>query len=280
MKNFSNILAGQLLIVALWLGLGGFPRAVAQEQPTIQSINDINGFHDFFAAIKRSFQDGFDEFPGPKPEKLVDAWVVASEEAFDADRLLVAAEARMAGKLTDAELRELYEYFSSPLGHKVSALEIASAKAGDTKTREAEGERIFKDLAAKDPERLALYNRMLEGLGAVDFAEVVTLNMTYSMVAGMFAAADTPVSDEAMLALVKEATADIRQTSEKILQADTAITYRDLPNDELEKHVDFLETPAGARYYEVSLQAVDQVLSKEAREFGNRLFAVLGMRKA
>jgi hypothetical protein len=254
--------------------------AAAQEQPTIQSINDINGFHDFFAAIKRSFQDGFDEFPGPKPEKLVDAWVVASEEAFDADRLVAAVGARMAGKLTDAELRELYEYFSSPLGLKVSALEIANAKAGDTKAREVEGERIFKDLAAKDPERLALYNRMLEGLGAVDFAEVVTLNMTYGMVAGMFAAAETPVTDEAMLALVKQATADTRQTSEKVIQADTAITYRDLPNEELEKHVEFLETPAGARYYELSLQAVDQVLSEEAREFGNRLFEALGMRKA
>lgn len=279
MKKISNILVGQLFLLVLWFGPGLVSGTAAQEQPTLQSINDINGFHDFFAAIKRSY-DGFDEFSGPKPEKLVDAWAVASEEAFDADRLVAAVEARMAGKLTDAELRELYGYFSSPLGLKVSALEIANAKAGDTKAREVEGQRIFKDLAAKDPERVALYNRMLEGLGAIDFAEVVTLNMTYGMVAGMFAAAETPVTDEVMLALVKQATADIRQTAEKIIQADTAITYRDLPGEELEKHVEFLETPAGTRYYELSLQAVDQVLSKEARDFGSRLFAALGMRKA
>jgi hypothetical protein len=226
------------------------------------------------------FRNAPDEFPEPIPERLAESWAIATEDGFNADRLAAAAEAQMAGKFTDAELRELYAYFSSPLGRKVAALEIAEAGSDYTEAREAEGDRIWSDMAAKDPERLALYNRMIDGLDAVDFAEVLALNMAYGMMTGLFAEAGVPVTSEATLALIKSATADLRQSAEKGVRASVALTYRDLPNDELEKHVAFLETPAGARYYEVSLQAFDHVLSKEARDFGNSLFEALGMRKA
>lgn len=280
MKKALNILAVQIFVFVLWLGSGLASEAIAQEQPTIQSINTINGFHDALVAIEDAFQNDFDEYPGPKPEKLMDAWEIAVEGAFDADKMTAAVNAQIDGRLTDPELSELYQYFSSPLGMKVSALEIANTKLSHTPERAAEGERVFAGLATDDPERLALYNRMIDGLAAVDFAEAVTLNVAYGMMAGLFGAAETPVTDEELLSLVKAATAGLRQTVEKTLRAETALGYRELSNAELKRYVEFLETPASAHYYDTSLHALDTVMSKEARDFGDRLFKAMGMRKA
>lgn len=279
MKKTANISVVQLFAFALWLCSG--PQAVAQDQLTVQSINSINGFHESITHIGNSFQNEIDEYSGPKPEKLVDVWEVAAEAAFDADRLIAAVDAQMEGRFTDAELQELYDYFSSPFGAKIVALEVASASnTGDTAARTAEGAGIFTNLAANDPDRLALYKQMLDAMEAFDVTEAVILNMAYSIMAGVVGAAGAPVTDEQMITMVKQATAGLREDVEKTLQAQTALTYRDLTNEELERYVEFLETPSGSHYYEVSMQALDKAISKEARDFGNRLFAALGMRKA
>jgi hypothetical protein len=279
MKKIA-LLVGQLLVFVFWFSPGLVSEAAAQEQPTVQSISGINGFRESMAAMEHSFKNAFNEYPGPKPEKLVEAWTVASEDAFAADRIAMSVETQMESQLTAAELRALYDYFSSPFGAKVSALEIANAGNADTQAKIAEGQRLFEDLAATDPKRVALYARMLDGMEAVDVAEAINLNVVYSMMAGVVGAAGTPVTNEQMLAIVKQATAGLRQTVEKTLQAQTAMIYRDLTNEELEQYVEFLETPAGSHYYEIAQRALDTVLSKEAREFGNRLFAAMGMRKA
>lgn len=280
MKEIQKLLCVKLLITALWLGMGFFSQAVAQEQLTIKSINKINGLHETFASMERLFRRAPEQFPEPKSEKLMEAWAVAVEGIFDADRLVAAAEAEMEGKFTEVELRDLYTYFSSPLGRQVTALEIAEAESDQTDAREAEGNRLWKNLETEDPDRLALYVRMIEGLDALDTAEVVALNTVYGLMVGMFAEAGVPVTPEATRALIKAATADLRQDVEKTVRASAALTYRDLSNEDLEKYVEFLETPAGARYYSIAQQALDSVLSRSARELGSRLVKAVGTRKA
>lgn len=253
--------------------------AAAQTSPSMRDINRINGFDEMIRGIPKGIEGALDQIPGNKPEQFIDAWSVALEEAFDPKQMIEDVEALVAEQLTSADLAALFKHFDSPFGRKVSAIEIA-AEDTDNDEKVTKGSAIYSTLSEKDPERLTLYNRLLDGLEAIDMAEAVALNMTYSMVAGMAAAAKQPASDQQISAMVKQGTANMRESITGFVNASTAFVYAGLELDELRRYVEFIETPEATRYYRAMQTALDRVISKEARSFGNSLMVAMGQRKA
>lgn len=269
--HFALVLCTVAMIVI------GITAASAQ---TLRDVNNANGFREMLLGIEADFANSFKFVPEPKPEGFQDAWSIAAEGAFDADRLQSAIEARMAKLLTEGELSELAAFFSSPLGRRVTELEMAMSHPDNTERKKTDGARILADLPSEDRERLALYWQMAEDIGGIELGEAISLNVAYSVLAGMMAAAGRSMSDEDMMALVRSRLTTLRQQIEQqILQA-SAFGYRDLALDELRAYSDFLKSPAGSRYYGQMTAAFSTVVSEEARSFGQRLFVAFGLRKA
>lgn len=255
----------------------GITAAVAQ---TLRDVNNANGFHEFLEGIEAGFADSYKFVPEPKPQGFQDAWNLAAEGAFDADRLQLAIEERMANSLTGPQLSELSTFFASPLGRRVTEMEIAASRPEIAERKKIEGAKILAELPSKDPERLALYRQTMEDIGTLEVGEAIGLNVSYSVVAGIMAAAGKSMSDKEMMALVRPQVATLRKQIEQQVLQSSSFAYRDLALEELRTYSYFLKSPAGRRYYDDMMAALNTVLSEEARSFGQRLFVALGLRKA
>lgn len=253
---------------------------LAAQAQTLTEVNKSNGFHDTLAAVRPNFANSINSIPLPLSKKFKEAWSDALESSFDADKMEAAIEAKMAGKLTGAELSELASFYASPLGKHVTALEVQATGPQAKENKKAEGPRILAELQAKDPERLQLYKKIMEDLSAIDMGEAMALNVGYAMVTGMFAAAGQPSNDEQIMALVRQQSTKLREKIEKGVMEGNAYTYRDLSTDDLRQYSAFLVSPTGSHYYDQMLTALGAVLGDEARAFGLQLFVNLGLRKA
>lgn len=271
---YARVIA--LAVVFLSLAVPVF----TQSAPTLRDINGINGFDEMVEQLETSFRGALDRYPGPKPEPLVEAWKVAQEGAFDSARMAAELEGAMAAQLKPKEIAALLDYFKSDFGMRVSRLEIAATRPDVQQEKDAEGAILYADLEAKDPERLALYDRLIDKMQAVDVGEAIALNVAYAMVSAMLGASKQPATDEQIAAVVKQNAASLRANILDSITSSTAWTYRDLSLDDMRKYVAFLETPEAQRYYQAAMMALDRTLTDEARAFGNRLMIALGQRKA
>ena len=264
----------QAILIVLVLG------APSLAEPTLRDINKMNGFDESVEGIKSTFASSLDRFPGSLPEELAEAWEIASDGAFDPQRMISAMEENAGSKIDQEQLSTLHAFFDTPLGRKISALEIAATKQPSPEEKQAEGQAILAILPERDPERLALYRRMVDGLGAIDIGESIAMNVVYALIAAVVGASGTTMSDEDLRGTVLKSMGPVRETVGKSVYSGMAWTYRDVPIGELRRYAEFLETPAAARYYDVMMSAFGAVLTAEARTFGNRLFVSLGLRKA
>ncbi|TPK70870.1 DUF2059 domain-containing protein [Mesorhizobium sp. B2-4-15] len=251
---------------------------VAAPAQTISDINKANGFHEMLAGIGPSVVTGIKSVPGP--QKVKEALSAAAEGAFDADKMEKAIEARISGQLQPAELTDLAAFFASPLGKRVTGLEIQASDPQALERRKIEGPKILAELQAGDPTRLALYRKIIEDISAVDMTEAMTLNASYAVVSGMLAAAGQPLSDQQIMALVHKQAGNVREKAEKRIMENTAFAYRDLSLDDLGLYEAFLASPAGSHYYDQMQVALGAAITDEARSLGQRLFVALGYRKA
>jgi hypothetical protein len=255
-------------------------QAFAQTGPVLREINSINGFDEAMATIEESFRGALDRFPGKKPEVLVEAWRVAEAGAFDSARIIATSEAVLADTLRPEDLAVLLACFRSDFGMRISQIEIAATDPDVRQAKESDGPALYAALERGDPKRLELYNRLIDHLQVVDIGEAIALNMTYAMVSGMLGASRQPATDEQIAAVVKQVSGNVRAKIEDASRASTAWTYRDVGLEDLERYVDFVETPEATRYCGGMIAAIDKILAAEARSFGNRLMIALGHRKA
>jgi hypothetical protein len=253
---------------------------LASPAQTLAEINKANGFYESLVAIGPNFANGIKSIPVPLSKKFQDAWSDAMQGSFDADKMEAAIESRMADKLTAADLFDLATFYASPLGKRVTALEIQASALQAKEEKATEGSRILAELPSSDPARLELYRRIMDDLSAVDMGEAIALNVGYAMAAGMLGAVGQPLKDEQITALVHQQSANIREEIEKKIMEGNVYTYRDLSIDDLKLYSAFLASPAGSRYYDQMLTAFGMVVGDEARSFGQRLFVTLGYRKA
>lgn len=254
--------------------------AIAQTAPTLREINSINGFDQAVQQYRPMVAKAIDNIPGQKPEPLVDGWQHAVSATFDPTTMIPEIEALMSPKLSQSDLTTLFAFYDSDFGRKISALEVAAQARQARGERLEEGAAIYATLAEKDPERLALYTRLIDGLQAVDVGEATALNVTYAMVSGMMGAAKQPATDDQIAAIVKNATPTLREAVEEACRSSTAYAYRDLSIEDLRRYVEFLETPEGRRYYAVGMNSLGKVVTSEALKFGHSLMVAMGQRKA
>ncbi|MEX0969053.1 MAG: hypothetical protein WD046_01260 [Paracoccaceae bacterium] len=204
------------------------------------------------------------------------AWRRAALTAFDGglviDQLVIALQSRHRME----DFSEAAAFFDSPLGRHVTLAENAAQKITDDGLVAAEGGAIMARLLSEDPARIALYRRMVEESGFLETALASTMSMNLAMVTGMQASGLMPfsMSQDEIIAMLNEQRGAIAAELERAIYIQTAFTYAEISDEDMEAYADFLTGPVGLGFYAALNVAISEVLNARARDFGE-IFAEL-----
>jgi hypothetical protein len=186
-------------------------------------------------------------------------------QRFSAGALYARMRLEFERNLESARLTKALEWYDSPLGKRITGLELASLIPDGGGTLDLENDR-------PSPRRLDLLRRLDAGGGASD----TTVDVTMSIVGSLTRAFQPALPAVARLSrsqLEHELTQVRNLTLERIRRAcllNMLSAYRDLTDGELEQYVRFVESEGGQWYMSVMngtlLIAVDAAAEATATE--------------
>ena len=211
----------------------------------------------------------------------------ATEQSFEPESIFARIVERTSAALAPDATRAVSDFYESPFGRKVAALERSviqngmSAAAPDADTEGADDmQRALEALPAAEgsaPKRFALYRRLIGAIYAEprlnEFANAILTATLTGVVAG------DPGAAGALDAMVQSGTEAMRPLLKQIYEQLGLLyahdTFATLELDELERLVKMLETPEFAAFYGALNNAMTTVMGEDSLGFGERLGAVL-----
>ena len=179
--------------------------------------------------------------------------------------------ALLAALSTDpATVRTMLDFFASPLGIKVTGLEV-------------QARRSFLDPAAKDPAtvawletdeksspRAATLHRLIDALGLIDLNVQGTLNANLALYRGLALGGGlkSPMGDEDALAHVAGEERRARTAAQVWLYPYMALAYKPLADAELDGYVDYLTSDAGKKANMAMFHAFDALFAGISHDLG------------
>lgn len=258
------------LIVIVLGGCVGAGPAVAPETATLGDVNRLSGLQASVNTLGSEMRNAPRLLGGDAPRGFDAGWRRAMAGRFDGPRMMRTIEARVAGRISQADLTSLAEFYNSPVGRKAVAAEIAAAR-GNSPSRLAEGLRLHNQVSAREPARLALYRRIVRAVRMEAIVAEFSDAVVDSMIAGMGAAIDDPALRRQFLSTLRQFRAAQRTQLGTALNAGVAYAYRRLTIEDLRAYAEFLESPPARRYYGVVVPAVRSVMASESRALGQAL---------
>lgn len=166
-------------------------------------------------------------------------------ESFRADVIHRHVEMAVAEALQPGDLETLQLWYGSPLGKKITELELLSQQADSLPAMKAAAESLMADR-----ERIAAAARLDDLTGASALA--VTLQqralLANHMAESIAADPGAPIDTAALDAQLQQHREPIEQIMRQQTLLSLAFTYRELPVDRLGSYESFLSTSASQRY--------------------------------
>lgn len=209
-----------------------------------------------------------DLFPGQDGA----AWDVVVNRVYDATRLHQIFDAALTKALENDPVTQkaMREFFGTPLGQHILALEIDARKTLlDDNATEAAAKLWGKALNAKT-HRAKQISRFAEINDLVESNVMGALNGNLAFYRGMNAAGafPEPMPEGDMLAEVWAQEADVRRDTTDWLFPFLMLAYQPLSDKELGKYMAFSETPAGQKANRAMFVAFDAMFVQVSKELG------------
>jgi hypothetical protein len=195
----------------------------------------------------------------------------SADAAFSTDRLRSSALRVLAAELSPSHATEAMDWYSSPTGLMITALEeAASHEFTDLNAALQDGNTA---LAAATPERQTLIIRLVRATRSVD-SSVNT--MVHSM-AGLAQGMSSVLPNQKAPALA-ELYASMQSQRPQLIASATgmcnamaAASYVTLSDGELQQYLGFLSTTAGQRLVDAMVKALDKAFYMASRDLGRRI---------
>jgi hypothetical protein len=190
--------------------------------------------------------------------------------AYSPERMRARVAAELGRSLDDADLPAVMAWLESPLGRRLTRLEEAESAEPLTPDRDAQ----LKRFAASLPEaRMARLKRLAAATSAGDAGASMMINVVVGIAHG--AALASPARDtaavEALRRRLNEQRAAIVEAATRTALRQYAHAYRDVPDADLDAYLAFVESPAGLRYHDAAMVALDKAMAQGSYEFGQAL---------
>lgn len=213
----------------------------------------------------------------------------AVDAAFAPETLRREFLLNIGSKLDDADLDQIFSFYKSPLGMKVTALEnVDSAQqlleidpdkhaAAEKKRKAAIRKQLVNDVARVEVLRLIERSAQISEIEidtGVNAGRAVAIGMTAA--SGDAAALSAGVIQNIDAAMEKERTADVTAQTRIKSVIRLAYTYREVSTQDLRQYLAFLDSPAGKKLRETARSALTQALLKAGTEYGHAVMKELG----
>ena len=218
--------------------------------------------------MRRLFQN--DESTALTEDQLA-AVESAATHAFRIDVFEPPALAAMAGALEPADAREIQRFLDSPVGQRMVAADILSARHDEaTQDRFPDGEPTPRST----DERESLFDQVEAGTHSVDLAVGVYLAIARGLAGGTAVGSGRdPIAAEERVA--QNATPEVRTqlatTMRQPVRRSLAYGYRDLSTEDLRAIVQFLRRRPGEHYISSYMAAMLAGFDAMSRRCGERI---------
>jgi hypothetical protein len=208
------------------------------------------------------------------PRALSDAELArlnsAVAAAYNADRLRKEFRARLPAELAAADREKALAWFSSDLGRRIAALEEKSGEREGLEERQRATARLMAGLPLP---RIGRFKRLTTATRcSFVFAEaqIQTSSAIASAIARLRPARDQP-SPESLKRELEAQKDRIVATFAQLCTAEAAYTYRALSDAEVDRYIEFTESPEGRRYNAAMFAVLNMVLAKAALDIASEL---------
>ncbi|WP_088348239.1 MULTISPECIES: DUF2059 domain-containing protein [Rhodomicrobium] len=209
-------------------------------------------------------------------QKFEKAWTDAARTAFGPEQSLAIIDQGLQKLLTPEDKAALLQHYNSPLGRRISALEVKAAQPGEQAKAQAYAQTLLAD-PGKNADRLALYRAIDKASGATATVTNISINIATAMTTGMASATPGPKVDTgAIRAQIEKQRSAMSQKLAAATLASMAYTYRDLSAQDLTAYLAFLNSPAGKTLNAGVGTLLNQALALQSEDFGRQLAKNLG----
>lgn len=267
-----------LLLLAL-LAAAGAP-AFAQEAPArnVEELMRKSGIWKQVAqvepALLAGLAQGWNEAAGARGIEDSQAGLArlkaAARRAYGADILRAEMQRQLAESLDKADEEKALAWLETDLGRRLTKLEEDAGEGAEPNARMREA----REYAAAAPaSRVALAERFAQALRSGEAGASMMIGISMGVVSGVVIA--TTPQDTSAVAAVRRRFESQRPQLEaamlKIAVDQFVFTYREVPEADLERYVEFAQSPSGRRYHDATREAMDKVLAQASVRFGVEL---------
>ncbi len=275
MQKFLALLASlAALCVVLSLPL----RAQAVASPEILRLADALRLGETVALMReegliygRELEQSM--FPGRGGE----GWAAEVSRLYDERAMLETVMTGFSATLADTDLTPLLRFFESPLGARVTALELSARRALiDPDVDQANAELVDHLLAEGGP-RMALLRAFIEANDLIELNVAGTLNSDFAFYQGLQDGGgyDPPRSEAEILRDVAGGEEAIRQDTRQWLFRFLWMAYSPLSDDELRAYTELSRTPEGQQLNAALFAGFDAMFDRISAGLGRAAARVL-----
>lgn len=278
MTKFANLRTA--LGMLFWLVV--VVPATAEEEMNIEEILEHTGILTQYREMSIIVERTADELAAVSADQnFKKDFLNASREVFNPDEMISECIAIFKARFPVEFSVPISQFLRTPLGERINETELYASSTVNKDIVESVGGDIFSILPEEDPERLHLYERMINDLGFQEHGEALALNMGYAMLVGVFASGKGPVTipHDQIKFLLEAGRSEMSREIEKKIMVNTAFAYRDISLQEMEIYLTFLQTEAAEKFYEILFFSFNKILSERAQKFGERLTELRNSRK-
>jgi hypothetical protein len=198
------------------------------------------------------------------------AWEQAAGRIYDSAAMYRRLAEDFEGRLDAAEIAEVSDFFTSPLGRRIVELETAARRALLDPAVEEAGERALEEMIARRDPRLELLMEFVEVNDLIESNVAGALNSNYAFYLGLIdgGAFDGTMSERDILNDVWSQEPEIRAETRDWLFSYLAMAYGPLSDAELEQYIALARERAGIAYNRALFEAFDVMFADISRQLG------------
>lgn len=209
-----------------------------------------------------------------------DAIISSGMEAFALEKLKGPITQDLRENLTDQDIKVILTWLDSPIGKRITQLE----EAGSTPEATAEKQKYASNLKSplEETERLQILRR-LDSVGQITERSAEMDMMTLTAMCMALASSlpmEQQTSFEEMLNSLTQLNSDMISSGRSRILASLQYTYKSLTDAELEKYIEFLKTPVGAKYNSATFYAIKKTSYSCITEWTNSVEKAIQKLKA
>ena len=230
-----------------------------------RQINEIPGSMQM--AIEQARQQGI-----PIDDKIAKAWAATAPTAYSSEKLLSFMDQGLQKLLTAEDERFLLAHYNSPLGKRITELEVKGSQPEAVAEMQAYAQKLMSN-PSQYADRLALYQEIDKAVGATKMAVDLAMAMQVAVQVGIVSTMNGPKNLDigAMRAAAEKTRFALTQQTASTVLAHFAYVYRDLSKKELASYVAFLNSPAGKKFQVGGGKLLSEGLALQTEEFGKQL---------